>query len=94
MVEGKWRVVAALAAALAVAGAVSLWWLGRAPKDPEKLFRKRCTSCHVLPNLSAFRRGDIRAIVTTMLVKNGANAVISPAEAERIIAYLEEVTPP
>jgi len=58
------------------------------------LFRKRCSNCHVLPDLSAYRQKDIRSIVATMLEKNGANAVITPAEAARIIAYLEEVTPP
>jgi hypothetical protein len=72
----------------------ALWVAWPRALGPEALFRTRCTNCHALPDLSNYRRGDIRGIVATMLEKNGANAVISPVEAERIIAYLEEVTPP
>lgn len=93
MVDARRRAASALALAAVMAGGV-WWWFARPPQDPEALFRKRCTSCHVLPDVSVYRQQEMRAIVATMLEKNGANAVITPAEAERIIAYLEEVTPP
>lgn len=90
MVERRWLAVATAGVVLAV----SVWGPWRAPKDPEQLFRKRCRSCHDLPDLSVYHRKDIRPIVTTMLMRNGASEFISVPEAEKIIAYLEETSPP
>ncbi len=84
---------AGLAGLLLLTGAMIGLWLDT-PRTPAQLFAKRCSTCHRLPDLSQFRRGDMKGIVTTMLTKNGADKVIRPDEARTIIAYLEEVARP
>lgn len=76
-------------AALALGGWFA-WDRAREPDDPRSLFRKRCSACHELPDLSRFRSEDMSGIVRTMRDKNGADKVISDAEALVIIGYLEE----
>ncbi len=82
-------VVASIGAALMV-GWAGWNWL-RAPLDPGQLFRKRCSSCHELTDLSPFESGQIKGLVRTMRKQNGADKVISDAEADVIGAYLEEM---
>ena len=87
-----WKPLAAAGgvAALAAAGWV-VWDNARLAKDPPRLFRKRCANCHALPDLSRFRSEDMNGIVRTMREKNGADKVISEAEAKVIVGYLEEM---
>ena len=84
------RPAAAGGAAFAMLAGWLAWTAARVPDEPDGLFRKRCSTCHELPDLSRFRSEDMSAIVRTMREKNGADKVISEAEAALITAYLEE----
>ncbi len=76
---------------LSVAVAVGYWW--SLPRTPQALFTARCSSCHELPDLSNFRREELAPLVYFMRTHNGAARVISDAEAQIIITYLEETWP-
>lgn len=89
MVDWKWLVAAGVVAAALLAG-WTVWDRARLLDDPRRLFLMRCSTCHKLPDLSQFRGEDMNGIVRTMRVKNGADKVISEAEAEVITRYLEE----
>ncbi len=66
-----------------------IWQRVRPPRTPEELFRRRCTRCHGLPDLSRFARRQIEGIVRTMRERNGADEVITEEEAAVIVKYLE-----
>jgi len=87
-----WKPLAAAggAAALAVAG-WAVWDSARLAEDPSRLYRKRCSTCHELPDLSRFQSGEMSRIVRTMREKNGADKVITEAEARVIVGHLEEM---
>ena len=87
-----WKPLAAAGgiAALATAGWLA-WDRARLAEDPPRLFRARCSTCHELPDLSGFRSEDMSRIVRTMRDNNGAETVISEAEATVIVGYLEEM---
>jgi len=89
---GPWATARATAALLVATALTWIWW--QTPRTPDQLFARRCRTCHPLPNMAAYRKSEIRGIVTTMLTKNGADEVITPDEARTIIAYLEEVARP
>ena len=89
MAEWKRLVATGSIAAVLLAGWV-VWDRGRVPDDPRRLLRKRCSTCHKLPDLSPFRSEDMSRIVRTMRENNGADKVISRDEAEIITRYLEE----
>lgn len=87
-----WKPLAAVGGVLAMAATGWAFWdNARLANDPPRLYRKRCSTCHKLPDLSTFRSGDMTGIVRTMREKNGADKVISEAEAEAIVRYLEEM---
>ncbi len=75
---------------LGLAGGV--WWWTGPPGTPEELFAARCTTCHKLPDLSAFGRTEIAPLVDFMRQQKGASRHIDDEEALQIIAYLEERT--
>jgi len=87
-----WKPLAAAGgiAALAAAGWL-VWGRGRLATGPARLDRARCSTCHELPDLSGFRSEDTSRIVRTMRDNNGADTVISEAEATVIAGYLEEM---
>lgn len=91
------KLLAAAAAAGVLVAVLVVWlswsWLG-SPDSAAQLFRKRCTSCHELPDLSGYRRQDISGIVETMMSTNGADKVITPEEARRITTFLEQAARP
>lgn len=90
MVDWKPLAAAGGVAALAAAGWL-VWDRARLAGDPPWLFRERCTTCHALPDLSGFRSEEMSGIVRTMRENNGADTVITEAEAAVIVGYLEEV---
>ena len=75
-------------AALGLAGGA--WWWTSLPRTPEELFAARCTTCHKLPDLSAFAPNEIAPLVDFMRHKKGASRHIDDEEALQIIAYLEQ----
>ncbi len=86
-----WKPLAvAVGVAATLAAGWQVWNRVRVPSDPGRLFRKRCSTCHRLPELARFDASQIAGLVRTMREKNGADKVISDAEALVIIAYLEE----
>lgn len=86
-------VLAALALLVGLSSAAALWE-PRRPDRPVELFRARCSSCHDLPDLSRFRRGEMAGIVRTMREHRGAGKVISDREAGEISRYLEQKARP
>ena len=86
----SWRLPAALLGLVVlIAGGWLTWdWL-RPPRTPEELYRRRCSQCHTLPNMSQFGKRNMKGIVRAMREKNGADKVISEVEADVIGAYLE-----
>lgn len=84
----SWPIVVGAALSLVVAAAG--WWWASLPRTPEELYEARCSACHALPNLSDRSPEDMAAIVWTMRERNGADAVISLAEARLIIEYMEQ----
>jgi len=70
-------------------GFAGLYYWSETPKTPHALFEKRCTTCHVLPNLSGYRRHELAPLVDFMRRHNGADRVISDQEALTITTYLE-----
>ena len=87
-----WKPLAAAGGVAAMAAAGwAVWDNARLANDPPRLFRKRCSNCHELPDLSRFRSENMSGIVLTMREKNGADKVIFEAEAKAIVRYLEEM---
>ncbi len=82
-------VLAALALLVALSSAAAVWGPRRTDGSAE-LFRARCSSCHDLPDLSRYRRGEVAGIVRTMREDRGADKVISDREADEISRYLEQ----
>ncbi len=82
-------VLAALALLVALSSAAAIWG-PRRPGSLAELYRARCSSCHDLPDLSRYRKGEIAGIVGTMREHRGAGKVISDREAGEISRYLEE----
>lgn len=80
-----------LLAGIAVVGAALYW--KEYPSTPTELYRKRCSDCHKLPDLSSYRRDELAPLVNFMLTHNGADRVITKQEARIIIQYLEQSWP-
>lgn len=78
-------------AVFAVAGA-ALYWM-EYPSTPAELYRKRCSDCHTLPDLSSYQRDELAPLVNFMRTHNGADRVITKQEARIIIQYLEQSWP-
>ena len=78
-------------AVFAVAGA-ALYWIDY-PSTPAELYRKRCSDCHKLPDLSSYQRDELAPLVNFMRTHNGADRVITKQEARIIIHYLEQSWP-
>ena len=89
-VSDRRRLVLAALALLVALSTVAAIWGPRRPDGPAGLFRARCSSCHDLPDLSRYRKGEIAGIVRTMREDRGADKVISDREADEISRYLEE----
>ena len=68
-------------------GGLHIWYQSE-PKTPKEMFEVRCLTCHDLPDLSQFTTRERRGIVMTIIRERGAGKVITPAEAEQIIAYI------
>ena len=86
-------VLAALALLVALSSAAAIW----GPRRPDRLaelFRARCSSCHDLPDLSRYRRGEVAGIVRAMRQHQGAGTVISDRESDEISRYLEQKAAP
>lgn len=66
---------------------IGWWWLEQ-PKTPKEMFEVRCSSCHVLPDLSRFEDHQIQPMVETMREKHGAAEVINDQEAEMIVDHI------
>lgn len=64
------------------------WWWWEQPKTPKEMFEVRCSTCHVLPDLSRFEDHQISPMVQTMREKHGAADVIDEQEAEMIVDYV------
>lgn len=86
-------VLAVLALLVALSSAAAVWGPRRTDGSAE-LFRARCSSCHDLPDLSRYRRGEVVGIVRTMREDRGADKVISDREAGEISRYLEQKAAP
>jgi hypothetical protein len=73
-----------------LAGALAWWWMQ--PRTSQALFRVRCASCHELriERLCEFEPALRPAIVEVMRREQGADQVISEAEALVIQHYLKE----
>jgi hypothetical protein len=78
-------------AVFAVAAAALYW--KEYPSTPAELYRKRCSDCHKLPDLSSYQRDELAPLVNFMRTHNGADRVITTQEARLIIQYLEQSWP-
>lgn len=70
----------------------TLYWI-QYPSTPAELYQRRCSSCHILPDLTGYRRDELAPLVNFMRTHNGADRVISDEEARIIIRFLEDAWP-
>jgi hypothetical protein len=88
--RGSWAGAGAGVLLTLLMGVLAWWWMQ--PRTPQELFRVRCASCHELriERLCEFEPALRPAIVEVMRREQGADQVISEAEALVIQHYLKE----
>ncbi|VAW19036.1 hypothetical protein MNBD_ALPHA12-1944 [hydrothermal vent metagenome] len=73
------------------AGGAGYFWLQSFAQTPGELFNVKCATCHELPDLAGYTARQKGDIVMTMLNEQGANQLISAAEAGKIIQYITAI---